>query len=52
MVLLWAVDHYVKINLIIFCAAATVAPRLQLQTQTVALASAPGPHEAQPSLYL
>lgn len=48
MVVLWAVDHYVKINLIIFCAAATVAPGLQLQTQTHALASAPGPHEAQP----
>lgn len=46
MVLLWAVDHYVKINLIIHCAAATVAPSLQLQTQTNALASAPGPHEA------
>jgi len=52
MVLLWAVDHYVKINLIIFSAAATLAPRLQLQTQTIALASAPGPHKPQPSLKL
>lgn len=47
MVLLWAVDHYVKINLIIHCTAATVAPSLQLQTQTNAVASAPGPDEAQ-----
>lgn len=52
MVLLWAVDHYMKINLIIHCAAATVAPSLQLQTQSNTLASTYGPHEAQASLCL
>lgn len=52
MVLLWAVDHYMKINLIINRAAVTVAPSLQLQSWCNALASAHEPHESQTSLSL